>query len=214
MRKDEYLEGEIDLDELMESIRAGMSVGDYFFLQDLQQRKIWFNTSIDQGSVGEAVRHILQFNNEDVGIPVDERTPIIIYITSQGGDQDAGFGLIDVIQSSKTPVYTVNLSYQYSMASLIGMSGHVRFATPNARFLIHDGSYLVYNSSAKAYEQMEFYRKFEARVKHLVCSRSNISEEEYDSQYNKEWYMFADEAKERGLVDHIIGVDCDIEAII
>ena len=202
MRKDEYFEGDFDLDELLATAKQGLSMGDMLYLQDLQQRKIWLNTSIDQGSAGEVIRHILQFNTEDQYVPVDKRQPIIIYIASAGGDLEAGFGLIDVIQMSKTPIHTVNLSYQYSMAS------------PNARYLIHDGAYHVYNSSAKAYEQMEFYKKFEERVKKIVCKHSNIAEDEYDTKYNKEWYMFADEAKERGLVDFIIGEDCELEAVI
>ena len=156
----------------------------------------------------------MQINKEDKGLEPHERMPILLYVTSNGGEVDSGFELIDVIMNSKTPVYTINLGYQYSMGFLIGLSGHKRFATRNAKFLMHDGSNFVYNSGAKAQDQMEFNRKIESRIKQYVLSRSKVSEEEYDSKLRVEWYLFADEAKEKGFVDYIIGEDCDINEIV
>lgn len=122
--------------------------------------------------------------------------------------------LIDAIQNSKTPVYTINLGYWYSMGFLIGLSGHKRYATKNAKFLMHDGSNFIYNSSAKARDQMRFNDRVEERVKEHVLSLSNLGGDEYDAKLRVEWYMFADEAKERGFVDCIIGEDCDIDEVI
>lgn len=47
-----------------------------------------------------------------------------------------------------------------------------------------------------------------------LLSRSKLASEEYDSKLRVEWYMFSDEAKEKGFVDYIIGKDCDIDEII
>ena len=149
-----------------------------------------------------------------MGKAPDTRVPILLYVVSNGGEVDSGFELIDVIQSSKTPVYTINLGYQYSMGFLIGLAGHKRFATKNAKYLMHDGSNFVYNSGAKAQDQMEFNRKVEERVKQYILSRSNVTSSEYDSKLRVEWYLFADEAKEKGFVDYIIGEDCDIDSVI
>lgn len=185
-----------------------------FYLQDLKKRKMYLNCEITQGSVASIVRHILQFNAEDKGISPEVRQPILLYIISEGGDVDAGFELIDAIQNSKTPVYTINLGYWYSMGFLIGLSGHKRYATKNAKFLMHDGSHFIYNSSAKARDQMRFNDRVEERVKEHVLSLSNLDGDEYDAKLRVEWYMFADEAKERGFVDYIIGEDCDIDEVI
>lgn len=185
-----------------------------FYLQDLKKRKMYLNCEITQGSVASIVRHILQFNAEDKGIAPEVRQPILLYIISEGGDVDAGFELIDAIQNSKTPVYTINLGYWYSMGFLIGLSGHKRYATKNAKFLMHDGSHFIYNSSAKARDQMRFNDRVEERVKEHVLSLSNLDGDEYDAKLRVEWYMFADEAKERGFVDCIIGEDCDIDEVI
>lgn len=206
-----YYDIEIDFDKAL--LDGGM-VEELFYLKDLKQRKLYLNMEIDQISIADIARHILQYNKEDAGIDPADRQPILLYVVSNGGEVDSGFELIDVIQSSKTPVYTINLGYQYSMGFLIGLAGHKRFATRNAKYLMHDGSNFVYNSGAKAQDQMEFNRKVEERVKQYILSRSHVTSEEYDSKLRVEWYLFADEAKEKGFVDYIIGVDCDIDAVI
>lgn len=211
MQRKGYYDIEVSIEKSL--IEGGM-IDELFYLQDLKQRKLFLNADIDQFSVADIVKHIMQINKEDKGLEPHERMPILLYVTSNGGEVDSGFELIDVIMNSKTPVYTINLGYQYSMGFLIGLSGHKRFATRNAKFLMHDGSNFVYNSGAKAQDQMEFNRKIENRIKQYVLSRSKVSEEEYDSKLRVEWYLFADEAKEKGFVDYIIGEDCDINEIV
>lgn len=210
-KPDGYYNIEVELDKAL--IDAGL-VDELFYLKDLKQRKLFLNADVDQFSVFDIVKHIMQFNKEDKGIPVENRMPILLYVTSNGGEVDSGFELIDIIQNSQTPVYTINLGYQYSMGFLIGLAGHKRYATPNAKFLMHDGSNFIYNSGAKAQDQMEFQKRIEERIKSYILSRSKISGEEYDSKLRVEWYLFADEAKEKGFVDTIIGVDCDINEIV
>lgn len=197
-----------------ESLVKGGLIDDLFYLKDLKQRKLFLNMDIDQFSVEDIVKHIMQINKEDKGIEPSKRTPILLYVTSNGGEVDSGFELIDVIMSSQTPVYTINLGYQYSMGFLIGLAGHKRYATRNAKFLMHDGSNFVWDSGMKAQDRMDFQKKIEGRIRQYVLSRSNVTEEEYDSKLRVEWYMFADEAKEKGFVDYILGEDCDINEIV
>lgn len=207
--------GYYDIDvEIEKALIEGGMVDELFYLQDLKQRKLFLNVDINQFSVADIVKHIMQFNKEDKGIAVEDRHPILLYVTSNGGEIDSGFELIDVIMSSKTPVYTINLGYQYSMGFLIGLAGHQRYAMRNAKFLMHDGSNFIYNSGAKAQDQMEFQKKVEERIKQYILSRSRITSEEYDSKLRVEWYLFADEAKDKGFVDFILGEDCDIDAVI
>lgn len=206
-----YYDFDIDFEGIM--LESGM-VDEMFRLQDLRNRKLFLTDEISQISVVDIVKNILQYNCDDKGMAAEERVPILLYISSVGGSVDAGFELIDVIENSKTPVYTINLGYQYSMGLLIGLAGHKRFATKNAKYLMHDGSNFVYNSGAKAQDQMRFQGKVENRIKEYILSHSKLTQEEYDANLRVEWYMFADEAKERGFVDSIIGVDCDMDAVI
>lgn len=206
-----YFDVDIELEKVL--TESGM-VDELFYFKDLRQRKLFLSDDITQLSVGEIIKHILQFNREDFGIEPQDRKPILLYVTSIGGEVDPGFALIDVILDSKTPVYTINLGYQYSMGFLIGLAGHRRYAMRHAKFLMHDGSSFVFNSGAKAQDQMEFNKRVEERVRQYVLSRSRLTAEEYDSKLRFEWYMFSDEAKDRGFVDYIIGEDRPLEDIV
>lgn len=200
--------------ELPEISYDSDSLYNYFFIEDYKQRKLFLNDQISQDSVGDIVRHIMQFNKEDKGKDIESRTPITLYLSSVGGDVDAGFELIDVMLNSKTPVYTVNLGFQYSIGFLIGLAGSKRYGTENAKYLMHDGTTMLYNSGSKVRDQMEFQRKIEERIKRYIISRSKLTEEEYNDKLRVEWYVFADEAKEKGFVDYIIGKDCDLDEVI
>ena len=61
---------------------------------------------------------------------------------------------------------------------------------------------------------MEFCDKFDERVKQTTLDRTNITSEMYDEKSRVEWYMFADEAKSLGVVDYIIGEDCELDDVI
>ncbi len=190
------------------------SISNHFYMEDLKQRKMFLTSDISQYTVGSIVRHIMQFNREDKGKDISVRTPIILYISSSGGDADAGFELIDVILNSKTPVYTVNLGCEYSMGFLIGLAGSKRFGMKHSKYLMHDGTTLLYSSGSKVRDQMDFYKDVEERIKNYVLSRSGLTEDEYRDKLRVEWYLFADMAKEKGFVDYIIGEDCDMDDIV
>ena len=101
--------GYYDIDiNIEKALVDGCMVDEVFYLKDLKQRKLFLNTDIEQLSVEEIVKHIMQYNREDIDLEPDQRTPIILYVSSNGGEVDSGFELIDVIMASKTPVYTVS----------------------------------------------------------------------------------------------------------
>lgn len=209
---------EIAVDEIAERlydiVNSSTSVDEMLYYSDIKNRRLLLNTDIVQCTVADVVSHILRYNREDADKPIEERKPVILYVVSGGGDVFSGFELIDVIENSKTPVYTVNLGYQYSMAFVIGLAGHRRYAMKNASFLMHDGSSYVSASSSKAQDQAEFLRRVDTRVRDYIIAHSNLTYEEYASKERIEWYLFADEAKEKGFTDYIIGVDCDIDEIL
>ena len=212
-RKDDLIDlllvDEIDADSVKDK-----SLDDLFFLQDFKNRKLFLIDDIDWNTIGGYVRNILQFNREDMGVPVEDRQPIKIYLSSRGGDPMAAQALIDAIRSSATPVWTINLGICYSAGFLIYVSGHVRYAMPNATFLHHDGEMMSSNSIAKTHDYMDFNRRCEQREREYLTSVSNVSLDEYDSRYRTEWYMFADEAKGLGFVDKIVGKDCSFDEIV
>ena len=69
-----YYDIEIDIGQTL--IDGGM-VDEIFYLQDLKQRKLFLNAEIDQISIADIAKHILQYNKEDRGKAVDTRQPIL-----------------------------------------------------------------------------------------------------------------------------------------
>ena len=183
--------------------------------EEIRNRRLYINGVIDEEIISSIAFHILKYNREDKGVPVDQRKPIILYINSPGGSVIDGYGLIDAILCSKTPVYTVNQALCASMGFLIFLAGEKRFSMPRSEFLLHDGFTGGMDSSAKMKDRMEFEAyQIEPMTEEYVISRTKISSEVYKVKYRVEWYMLPKEAKDNGVVTHIVGEDCDIDDIV
>ena len=52
------------------------------------------------------------------------------------------------------------------------------------------------------------------RLDNLVFANTKIDEAEYEKHRRDEWYMFPSEAKELGIINHIIGEDVELDAIL
>ena len=205
-----YYDIDIDLDALLKNYEADT----LFYMKDLLRRKFTLNDNVDQSTVADICRHIMQINREDADIPNEKRRPILLYICSNGGSVPDGYELIDVIEASQTPVYTIVMGYAYSMGLLISLAGHRRFSMPNATFLMHDGSNFIWDSGSKAQDQAEFNKRLNKRIRDYILSHSKLSPETYDANLRVEWFMFADEALENGFVDEIVGVSTDIYSVV
>lgn len=201
-------------EDAVKDAAAGMSLDELFFLRDLKERKLFLVGEICNETVMGTIQQIFQINREDSGVPRDTRRPIVLYISSQGGDEAVCDALIDAIRTSDTPVYTVNIGICYSAGFLIFVAGRKRYAMPRSTFLLHDGSVMTMNSVAKTHDFVDFSRRSEDRLKEYILSVSNVTSEEYDARYRTEWYMFADEAMAKGFVDYIVGEGCGINAIV
>ena len=93
---------------------------DKFVIEDINDnRHLFLNSDVDEQVIDQIVYHIMRYNRLDKGIDVQDRKPIIVYINSPGGSVVDGYGLVDAILCSKTPVYTVNLGQCSSMGFLI-----------------------------------------------------------------------------------------------
>lgn len=186
-----------------------------FEVNDLDERRLFINCGIDECIIDSIVYHILRYNRLDKGLKPEERKPIILYINSPGGSVCDGYGLIDVIQSSVTPVYTVNQALCASMGFLIFLAGHKRYSMLRSQFLMHDGSTAGWDSTAKMKDRMDFEtNQLERMTKEYIMSRTTIDDDLYDAKYRVEWYMLPYEAKEHGIVDYIIGTDCTLDDIL
>lgn len=194
-----------------------LSYTELYEMSDLDDRRLYLNTDVDECLFDTIVYHILRYNREDRenNIPVEERKPILLFINSPGGVVTDGYGLIDAILASKTPVYTINQGMCASMAFLIFLSGDRRFCMEHSQFLMHDGTSFCIDSTAKAKDRLEFEtNKVEKVTKEYIISRTKITDAVYDERYRMEWYFLPDEAKKYGVVTDIVGVDCSIDEIL
>lgn len=188
---------------------------DKFIIEDNLDRRIYLNTEINDSTVDVIVYQIMRCNRIDKNIPVEERKPIRLYINSPGGSIIEGFSLIDCIRLSKTPVYTINLGMCFSMALLIFMAGHKRYSFPHSEFLLHDGQSADANSTAKVKDYLDFsINQIEKMTREYVIAQSAISGDNFDNNYRREWYFLPKEGKEIGIVDYIVGEDCDIDEVL
>lgn len=172
------------------------------FYVDESERIFFIDFEIDQSLI-EIERKILQYNRIDKDIPVEERKPIKLFIYSYGGELDAMFSFIDVVELSKTPVWTVNVGISMSAALVMLLSGKKRFALPHAMALIHSGS----GGAAGTYEQSEAamanYKKQVAKMREYIMSHSSIDKKTMTKNQAKDWYLDADEQVKYGIVDKI-----------
>ena len=168
-----------------------------------KKRKIYLDEDVSETMV-EIQRLIMRWNMEDAGKSVEERKPIWLYVMSYGGDIDYMWMIIDAIETSVTPIYTVNLGVAASAASLIFLAGKKRFMTPRARMIIHEGSAQLAGDAVKVMDQTESYRKQLKQMKDYVLERTNIPKQQLMKKRNNDWELDAAYCIANGACDRVI----------
>ena len=157
-------------------------------------------------SIGDSVNSYIQFFNridQEKKIDVNKRTPIKIYIDSNGGSLTACFTIIDAITMSKTPVWTINIGKAYSAGFFIFITGHKRFAYPNSSFLFHEGSTGIYQDANKFKNYADFYKQQLEQLRAITLEHTQIEPEEYDKHVKDDWWFDVNEALKYGVTDKI-----------
>lgn len=200
----EKLEFDKNYMEIIENIPDNLS--EYQYYLGLQERKLYFNDEVDLGTINKAVYWIMRWNEEDEknSVPVDQRQEITLYVTSNGGCVISGLALVDAIKQSKTKVTTVGIGICASMGAILLVSGHERKAFKHTTVLFHDGSFAVQSSSKKAKQTVKYYERLDDKIKELVLEKTDITEEQYEEKEDEEWYLFAPECLELGVIDSIV----------
>lgn len=190
------------------------TLSEQLFLDDLKNRKLVLDMPIGDDTFKLVGYYILRINAEDKYTPVEKRVPIKLYLACDGGNVIDGLNLINIINASKTPVHTIVVGQAYSMAIYIALCGHKRYAFPNSTFLFHDGSMGIAATQRKLRDCIDFNDRVDFTLDSLVIDKTKIEADELRDKSRVEWYMFADEAKEKGVIDYIVGVDCDLEEVV
>lgn len=171
----------------------------------LLNREIYMGAVSDEMSSGiEALIRFWNRQDEQDNIPIENRMPIKLYIDSWGGELVACYTLINAIELSATPIWTINIGAAYSAGFFIYITGHKRFAYPLASFLYHEGSTSNGGDAHKFRNYADFYKKQLDQLKNHVLKYTKLTEEDYEKILKDDYWLTAEEAVEKGIVDKIL----------
>ena len=202
------------IEELLFEVTKDDDIYTEIIKNNLNDRRIVINQEITDDLLENVCLMILKWNTEDKNLPVDKRKKIFIYVNSDGGDCVMGTQVLSCITYSKTPIVTVGFAKCASMASYILAAGHERYCFPNTIVLYHDGQTGYVSSGNKGKDIQKFYDKLDERMTKFMIEHSDMTPEFIEEIKDREYYMFSEEAKERHIVDKIIGIDCELDEIL
>lgn len=167
-----------------------------------KHRKLFIDFEIDDSTI-EYEKFIINWNMEDKDKAPEEREPIWIYLMNYGGDAHLMFSMVDIIELSKTPVYTVNLGKCCSAAAIIFLAGHKRIMLPNSSVLLHQGSNEIQGDAGKVLDQAEAYKAMLDRMNKYIVKKTNISPRLLNKKRSSDWIIDAQFCLENGICDKI-----------
>ena len=184
--------------------------------ENLENRILIFNDEVNDCVIENYILYILKWNKEDKNrhIPIESRKKIWVVLNSPGGEKLAGMMFLDIIKQSITPINCLIISLAASMASYIPMVCKETYAFSHSVICLHDGEVGVIQTTRKANDTMNFIKKCDEKLDDIVLNNTNIDKEYLDDIADREYYMFAKEAKDLGVVDYIVGEDCTIDDIL
>lgn len=162
---------------------------------------------ITQQSANDVIKFIYEMNSEDQKLTVERRTPIKLIINSEGGDVYSGFGIVEAIQSSITPVHTICHGQAQSMALLILAFGHKRYIGPYSTVMYHEISWDVEYAPGKFHKQeLNEAERMQFIYDDLLLESTNLTKEQLDKVKNHKgyWYISSADAMTFDIVDEIL----------
>lgn len=174
---------------------------DYYL--DEQDRVFWVDGEIND-SLLNLVKLIVKCNREDKDKPVEERTPIKVFIDSPGGDVCALWTTIKAIEISKTPVHTINYCTAFSAAADLLASGHKRFALPGTSVMVHSGSCMFGGTMEQAENMKKHFDKLGKKVTDYFLAHTKVDPKTFKKKAPGDWYMDEEDALQNGLIDEIV----------
>ena len=203
------------MDNIVVSIpeRANATIPDpslLWYYEDLEDRVYQLVGEVDEGLL-DFSRHVIRWNREDKGKPVEERKPIKLFFFSPGGSLDINYSVIDIIRLSKTPIIGINMGVCCSAAAYIYLACHKRYMLPHSYFVFHQGSSQMSGTYGEVVAIMADYQNQVAELSSFMEERTTYSSEEITNNIVTEWYVREEEALEKGVCHEVIE---DIEVLL
>jgi len=170
--------------------------------QLLKARRIFLSDVVDMSSAKDIIRKIWYLELIDPG------KPILFVINSPGGSVDAGLAIWDQVKMITSPVTTLITGLAASMGSILSLCAapKKRFATPNARIMIHQPSIhgVVKGQATDLEIQAKEILKSRDMLVGLYCESTGKDKKSIEKALDRDTWMSAEEAMKFGLLDKIV----------
>lgn len=165
----------------------------------LHDRTIWLGQPVEDVIANMTMAQLLYLENEA------EDDPIYMYINSTGGAVEAAFALYDTMHLITPEIVTICAGTTSGVATLLLASG-----TPGKRFALPNS--IIYHAFPQAQpdigmekDMMERYHQtIRTRIYEILAQHTGRNLERVAKDFEKPFYMTAQEAIEYGIIDDII----------
>jgi ATP-dependent Clp protease protease subunit len=170
------------------------------FSRLLKERIIFLGTPIDDSIASLIIAQLLFLESEDPDKDIN------LYVNSPGGNVSSGLAIYDTMQFVRPDVATICIGMAASMGAVLlaGGAKGKRSALPNSRIMIHQPWGGVQGTatdiSIQAEEILQMKRKLNGILAHHAGKPVEVVEKDTDRDY----YLSSDEAKNYGLIDHVL----------
>jgi ATP-dependent Clp protease protease subunit len=168
----------------------------------LKDRIIIVSGPISDESANVIVAQLLFLSNDD------PKTDIQMYINSPGGSVSAGFGIIDTMQFLRCDVATTCIGMAASMGACLLAAGTKgkRGVLPNSQVMLHQpliGGVLQGPATDLGIEAAHMLR-LRDRLYKLMAGYTGKPAEVIHHDFDRNKWLFAEEAVEYGCVDRVL----------
>lgn len=166
----------------------------------IEQRKVFLWGGVDEKSAEKVCNQLLYLEAEKPG------EEITFYINSPGGVVTHGLLMMDVMNMITSPVKTVCMGMAASMGSILLCAGEKgkREIWPNARVMIHQPSVGGISGQATDMEiSAQQLLLIKQKSAHILADNCSKTYEEIMKDFDRDYWMNAEEALEYGIVDKI-----------
>ena len=173
-----------------------------------EERIIFLGVQIDDASADDVMAQLLCLES------MDPDREISIYINSPGGSYTAMTAIYDTMQFVKPDVRTVCLGQAASAAAVLLAAGTPgkRLALPHSRILIHqpytEGGGQGSDIEIQANEILRMREEMEG----ILAHHTGRPIEDIRNDIERDKILTADDAKEYGVIDQVLGTRADTAA--
>jgi ATP-dependent Clp protease protease subunit len=166
----------------------------------LDERIVFLGQSVDDEVANRISGELLLLAAQD---PTRE---ITLYINSPGGSVTAGMAIYDTMQLIRPDVATWALGFAASMGQFLLSAGArgKRYALPNARVLMHQPSAGVSGVQSDIAVQAAAFSSMKRRIAELTSQHTGQTVERITADADRDRWFTAEEARDYGLVDHVV----------